>query len=99
MHKTMKVSYLYIFSSTTIPTLCNPKTCNTPFQVSKNYFWGNQLLLDTMKGIVIHVLGYFVIHHVMIHFGLRYQKGIARGHKDGVKLQYPSYGISTMLSG
>jgi hypothetical protein len=86
MHKTMKVSCLYTFSSTTILIMCNPEMCNTPFQVSKKCFQGNQLSLDTMKGIIIPILGYFVKHHVLIHFGLRYQKGIAHGQKDGVKL-------------
>jgi hypothetical protein len=55
---------------------------------------GNQLLLDTMKGIVILTLGYSIKHHVLIHFGLRYDKGIVHDQKDGMKLQYPSYGIS-----
>jgi hypothetical protein len=48
-----------------------------------------------MKGIAIHVLGYFVL----IHFFLHYQKGIARDQKDEVKLQYPSQSIPKMLSG
>jgi hypothetical protein len=66
--------------------MCNLKMCNTPFQVSKKCFQGNQLSLDIMKGSVIHVLGYFVKHHVLIHFCLRYQKGITHGQKDRVKL-------------
>jgi hypothetical protein len=86
MHKTMKVSCSYTSNSTIIPTLCNLKTCNVPFQVSKKCCWGNQLSLDTMKGIIIPILGYFVKHHVLIHFGLCYMNGIAHGQKDGAKL-------------
>jgi len=95
MHKTMKVSCLYRPNSTKIPNTCNPNTCNTPFWVSKKCFRVNQLWLDTVKGIAIHVLGYFVL----IHFFLHYQKGIARDQKDEVKLQYPSQSIPKMLSG
>jgi len=78
----MKVSCLYKPNSTKIPNICNPETCNTLFLVSKKCFRANQLWLDTMKGIAIHVLGYFVL----INFGLHYQKGIARDQKDEVKL-------------
>ncbi len=41
------------------------------------------------KRIAIPTLRYSIKHHVLIHFGLRYQKGIARDHKDGVKLITP----------
>jgi hypothetical protein len=51
--------------------------CNAPFQAFKKCFGANQLWLDTMKGIAIPALGYFIKHHVLIHLGLRYQKGIA----------------------
>ncbi len=69
----MKVSCLYTSSLIVIPTLCNPKICNTPSQVFKKCFWGNQLSLDIMKGIVVPILGwYFVKQHVLIHFGLHY---------------------------
>jgi hypothetical protein len=60
--------------------------CNTPFQVFEKYFGANQLWLDIMKDIVIPILGYSVKHHVLIHFGLRYQKGITHDQKDGMKL-------------
>jgi hypothetical protein len=73
--------------------------CDTPSQVSKKCFWGNQLLLDTMKGIVVLISGYFIKHHVLIHFGLRYQKGIDHDQKDGMKLHYPSYGILNLPNG
>jgi hypothetical protein len=35
-------------------------------------FLSNQLSLDTMKGIIIPILGYSIKHHVLIHFGLHY---------------------------
>jgi len=60
--------------------------CNTFFRVSKKCFGVNQLWLDIMKGIAIFVLGYYVKHHVLIHFGLCYQKGIVYDQNDGVKL-------------
>jgi hypothetical protein len=60
---------------------------------------GNQLLLDAMKSIVILILGYSIKHHVLIHFGLCYEKGIVHDKKDGMKLQYPSYGIPKLSSG
>jgi hypothetical protein len=56
--------------------LCNPQMCDTPFWVSKKCFGANQLWLETMKGIAILILGYSIEHHVLIHFGLHYQKGI-----------------------
>jgi L-asparagine transporter-like permease len=85
----MKVFLLYKFNS----------TCNTLFKISSKYFGANQLWLDTMKVITIFVLGYFGKHHVLIHFGLRYHKGITHDQKDGVKLQCCSQGIPKMLSG
>ncbi len=73
--------------------------CNAPFQAFKKCFGANQLWLDTMKGIAIPALGYFIKHHVLIHLGLRYQKGIAHDQKDGMKLQYPYQDILKMSNG
>jgi hypothetical protein len=95
----MKISCLYTTIQLYYPTLCNQKMCDTPSQVSKKCFWGNQLSLDTMKSIVILILRYFIKDHVLIHFGLCYQKHIDHDHKDGVKLHYPFYGIPNLPNG
>jgi hypothetical protein len=81
------------------PALCNPKTYNTPFRVFKKCFGTNQLWLDTMKDIVILVLGYSIKHHVLIHVGLHYQKAFVHDQKDGVKLQYLFQNILKMPNG
>jgi len=82
------------------PTECNPKMCNTLFSSILGMFWGQSTIIrhyerhyitkPKCKWIVIPVLGYSIKHHVLIHFGLHYQKGIIHDQKDGMKLQYPS---------
>ncbi len=48
------------------------------------------------KWIAIPILGYSIKHHVVIHFCLHHQKGIAHDPKDRVKLHYPFQGILKM---
>jgi hypothetical protein len=87
------------FKCDTPHCIIKKRATRTPSQVSKKCFWGNQLSLDIMKGIIIPILGYFIKHHVLIHFGLRYQKGIVHDQKDGIKLQNPSYNTLNLSSG
>jgi hypothetical protein len=51
------------------------------------------------KWIIIPTFGYFVKHHVLIHFGLWYYKDIVREQKDGMKLHYPFQSILKMAWG
>ncbi len=99
MHKIMKVFCLYTSNSIAIPHIASSKNVQYPFSGIQEMLLGNQLLLDIMKGIIIPILGYSIKHHILIHFGICYEKGITHDQKDGVKLQHPSYNIPKSLSG
>jgi hypothetical protein len=68
------------------PMLCNLEMCNALFWVSKKCFWGQSTIVEHYeeycitkpkpKWITIPTLGYFVKHHVLIHFGLWFYKNI-----------------------
>ncbi len=57
-----------------------------PFSRIQEVFWGQSTMAGHYEGHCNTLIGDSVKHHVLIHFGLCYQKGIIHDQKDGVKL-------------